>query len=300
MSISRVTDAQTFALLTERAGRLQVTIQTLQDQVASGKRLLEPQQDPLGAAQVIRHGTDLAALAQYAETSRFGSNVLGLQDDILGDAKALMIRAEEIATAQASSLNRDQHQVAALEVHGLLQTLTVAANTEFAGRSVYSGLALNAPSPFADPDDPGYSAATAFSGSTQELEIKIGATANERVRLSSRGDQVFGDALTALQALETALNTDGDIAATLPALAQGRNTLADERASVGARQAQLQERTTQVAGLTIREQAALASIRDADAVAVISQLTQAQNAFEAVLAAGARVAQTSLVDLLRI
>jgi flagellar hook-associated protein 3 FlgL len=120
------------------------------------------------------------------------------------------------------------------------------------------------------------------------------------VRLTTRGDQVFGSALTALEALESALRTGGDVAGTLSALAQGRDAIVSERASVGARQAQLQERTSQVADQKLRVQTALSSIQDADAVTVITQLTQAQQAFEAVLAAGARVAQTSLVDLLKI
>ncbi len=300
MAISRVTDAQVFALLTERAGRLQATIDSLQEQIASGKKLLQPDQDPLGASQVIRHGTDLAALGQYAASATFGTNVLGLEDTVLADAAATMQRAEQIATEQSSDLNADGRETAILEVHGLLQSLTVDANQQYAGRSLYGGLTADTTPPFADPDTPGYSAATAFSGSTQELEIKVGPTPSERVRVTTRGDQVFGSALTALEALETALRTGGDVAGTLSALAQGRDAIVSERASVGARQAQLQERTSQVADQKLRVQTALSSIQDADPVTVITQLTQAQQAFEAVLAAGARVAQTSLVDLLKI
>ena len=300
MAISRVTDAQTFALLTERSNRLQVTIQELEDQVASGRRLLHPEQDPLGATDVVRHGASLAALAQYRNTASFGANALGAEDKVLEDAKDLMVRAEQIATEQASSLNAPGRATALEEVHGLLRGLTVLANTELAGRRLFGGLALDSPAPFADPDSAGYSAATAYSCSAQEFSVKIGSTANERVRVSTRGDTVFQAALAGLDALQTALASNGDVAATLPGLGQGRDALITERASVGAREAQLIDRNTQVGGLTIREQGALARVQDADLLAVVTQLTQAQTALQAVLASGARIAQTSLVDFLRL
>lgn len=301
MAISRVSDAQTFALLTERAGQLQVAIRDLQEQVASGKRLLTPEQDALGAAQVVRGGTSLAALAQYGESSKFGTDVLSAQDKTLGEAEQLMVRAEQIATEESSGLVGPAELAAAREeVHGILQGLTVAGNTEFAGRRVFAGLALDAPPPFADPNGVGYTAANAYSGSQQEFSLKIGGATSDRVRLSTTGSNVFGNALTAVEALETALATNGDVKGTLTALAQGRDTLSAERASVGARQAQLINRNSQVQGLTAGEQSVLSRVRDADLVKVVTQLSQAQTALETVLAAGARIAQTSLTNLLRL
>jgi flagellar hook-associated protein 3 FlgL len=300
MAITRVPDAQIYDLLQRRSGRLQVTLESLQEQIATGRKLLEPQQNPLDSAQVVRHESDLAALSQYRESSRFGSDILGAQDEALQDAKNIIVRAEEIATQQASDLNATERQAAIEEVHALLEALTTDGNAELGGRRLFGGMVLNGAPPFADPNGAGYTAATAYSGTVQEFYAKIGSSSSERVRLSTRGDQVFGSALVALEALETALRTNGNVAGTLAGLATGRDALIAERASVGARQAQLQERTSQVSGTTIRVQSSLAHIRDADAIAVVSQLTQTQQALQAVLAAGARVAQTSLVDLLRI
>jgi flagellar hook-associated protein 3 FlgL len=301
MAISRVSDAQTFAFLTERAGRLQVQIRDLQEQIASGRRLHRPEEDPLGAGRAVVLGSSLAALGQYEESSRFGAEVLAAQDEALGQAELLLVRAEEIATQQASGLLGPAERAAAREeVHGLLDGLTVIANGELAGRRIFGGLALGAPAPFADPDAPGYSAATAFGGSTEEFWVKVGGDATDRVRLSTRGDRVFSDALTAVEALETALATGGDVAATLAGLAQGRETLAAERASVGARQSELIDRVSQVAGITFQTETALSRVRDADQVEVVTRLIEVQSALEALLAAGARVTATSLASLLRL
>jgi flagellar hook-associated protein 3 FlgL len=301
MSIVRVSNAQTFALLVARTGRLEVTLRRLQDQVASGKRLVGPADDPAAAAQVVRSRASLAGLAQYAESSRFGTDVLGAEDKALGEAHNLITRAEEIATQQASGLlTAEERLAAAEEVHGILQGLTALGNSELAGRRLFGGLALDAPPPFTDPDAVGYDPASAYTGSTQEFSVKIGSGASERVRVSTRGDAVFGDALVGVAALEAALRTNGNVAGTLAGLAQARATLAAERASVGGRQAQLVDRTAQISGLEIREEATRAGAEEADLVRVISELVQVQTALETTLQAGARVAQTSLAALIQL
>ena len=69
MTISRVSDAQSFALLVSRTGQLQASLQTLEQQVASGKRIFSPDDDPLAAAASTRAQSALAALAQYGSGS---------------------------------------------------------------------------------------------------------------------------------------------------------------------------------------------------------------------------------------
>lgn len=303
MAISRISDAQMFSFLTDRVGRQQVTINALQEEIASGKRFSSPEQDPLGATQVVRLDGSISALDQYSESTRFGSDVLGAQDDTLGQAGNILVRAQEIATQQASGLlGPDERAAAKNEVQGLLEGLTGLANSEQGGRRLFGGLALDAPPPFADPpaDLSTYDPTTAYSGSTRDFFVKVGSSATDRVRVSTRGDTVFQSSLQALENLWTALDTNGNVAGTLSGLGQGRADLAAERASVGARQSQLLDRTSQVSSLTTQQQKALSTVQDADLATVITQLTQAQTALQATLAAGAQLAQTSLVNLLHI
>src|SRR5262249_25998013 len=140
----------------------------------------------------------------------------------------------------------------------------------------------------------------AYTGSTQEFSVKVGSSADDRVRITTRGDTVFGGALTALKDLWTALNTGGDTNATLGELGTARDALATERASVGARQSELIARPSQVKSLTLDQQKALSDAQDTDLVTVIARLTQTQTALQAALTAGAEIAHTSLVDLLKL
>jgi flagellar hook-associated protein 3 FlgL len=301
MSIQRVADAQTFALLNQRASALEVQIRRLQHQVTTGALFSSPEESPSAAVQILRSRADLGALAKYGDGAGFGVQVLGAQDKALGEATSLMVRAEEIAAQMSSGLiSPEQRLAAAEEVRGILEGLTSLGNAELAGRRLFAGLALDSAPPFADPDSLGYDPANAYTGSTQEFSVKIGGGAAERVRLSTDGDAVFENPLVGVAALEAALRTNGDVAGTVAGLVQGRNTLAAERASVGARQAQLVDRDEQVGATILREQTALAEVNDTDLVVVISQLVQAQTALQATLQAGTRVIQTNLTNLVSI
>jgi flagellar hook-associated protein 3 FlgL len=302
MPISRVSDAQTFALVADRAGSLQARLRDLQEQIASGRKLTHADQDPIGAAGVVRHKDTLAALAANTDSSKFGTGILAAQDDALGESQSLLVRAEEIATQQASGLlSPDERAAAKEEVRGLLDALTALGNQDLAGRRLFGGLALDTSSaPFATPPDDltTYDPTAAYTGSAQEFELRTGSGPSDRVRISTAGGQVFTSSLQALHTLWTALNTGSDPAAALDDLATGRATLAAERASVGVRQGQLVGRTSQLAKLDSQEQEALANVRDADLIAVISQVAQLQTALQATLSAGSQIARTSLADLL--
>lgn len=300
--ISRIADIQIFDQLRTQATGIEATLATLQGEVSSGKRFQTADADPLAAGEVLRTTTTLGALAQYTSSVQFGLSVLGAEDSALADAVQIMTRAQEIATEQANgTVTASDRAAAAEEVHGLLQALTSIGNTELSGRRLFGNLALDAPPPFTSPDASGYDPTAAYTGPTQEFSIKVGSSASERVRISTSGDAVFTSSLVALQNLENALgNPNNDVAGTILALQQGQQDISAERASVGARENQLQTLQSQQASLTLNAQTRLSTLQDADLATVLSQLTQGQIALQAVLQAGAMIAQTTLAGLIKL
>ena len=297
----RVTDVNSFAAVRTRLQLVQADVRRLQEELSSGRQLISADQNPLGAGEVVRAGSRLAALDQYGKSTTFGTQVLSAQDDALGQATSLLVRAEELASQQASGLyNADQRAAAKVEVQGLLKQLVTTGNSELAGRRLFGGLALDAAAPFTDPDSAGWTAATAYVGSTYEAEFKVGDGASERVRVSTRGDTVFGSALTALEGLETALNGTGPVQPSITALQDARNAITAERASVGARQAQLTARGAQINALSLQEETTQSNLRDTDFAAAASQLVEAQTALQAVISAASQMKDTSITALLKL
>lgn len=301
MSVLRVSDNQRADYLQARLMRLQVDLRVLQEQLVSGRRVLRAEDDPLAAAEIVRAGGNLAALAGQRDAATLGVQMLHAQDAALGEATDVLVRAEELATQFASGLYSVAQRTAAREeVHGLLQELVAIANGSFAGRRLWSGLALDSPPPFLDPDTPGWTAAGAFQGSTYQFEVQIGPDPSDRVRASTRGDTVFGAALAALETLETTLAGSGPVAPALDGLAAARAGIAAERASLGVRQGQLQERIGRLRGLTLQEETARASVRDVDFAVAATRLAEAQTALQALLATAAQMNQMRLATLLRL
>ena len=120
------------------------------------------------------------------------------------------------------------------------------------------------------------------------------------MRIATRGDTTYTGALQALQDLEAAITTNTNIPGQLTGLAAARGVLARERASVGAREAELIGRGGVIDSVKVREQGDRAEIVDADLVTVITDLTQTQSALQALFTAQSELSRTSLVNLLRI
>jgi hypothetical protein len=74
----------------------------------------------------------------------------------------------------------------------------VLGNTSIAGRHVFGGLASGT-APFASFDAPGFDPAAPYSGPAAPFVIRIGS--DETLRVTTPGDQVFGDAVATLDDL---------------------------------------------------------------------------------------------------
>ena len=300
MAVSRISDAQNFDLINLRVGELQVQAAKLRDRIATGKRFASSEENPLGAATIVRLRSSLASLDQYTQSAKFGDDVLTAEFSALREAKSILDRADEIATQQNTSFRTpEDHAAAAEEVHGLLQALTAVGNTTFAGRRVFSWLAEDASAPFDDPNAAGYDPATAYHGGANDFEVKVGPSASERVRVTSHGDGVFVAGLRGLSDLEHALRTNGDIGATFAQRKAGQDAVSTETASLGARQSVIKGRVSQARALTGQEQSALARTTDADLIQTISELSQVQTSLQALIGATSQLAQQNLSSLIR-
>jgi len=291
--IERVTQATLLRELQASVTRLQAQLVTAQEIVSSQKRLREASDDPAGAARANRLHGEVSALTALRNGVSFGTAVLGAEDGALGQGQAILTRASEIATQQASGLiTTAERQQAAQEVTELERSLLALGNTAIAGRHVFGALASGA-APFASLDDPGFDPATAYTGPSDPFVIRAGA--DQSIRLTTPGNQVFGQSLVALDNLRQTLAAGNAPVASVDEIQTGAAALSAERASVGARLGRLQNRDQEIAGALDATNKELSSIEDADLTIAISNLVQLQNALQATLAAGSAL-QTSILD----
>jgi flagellar hook-associated protein 3 FlgL len=291
--ISRVTQGTLFRELRRSVERIQRDIAAAQETISSQKRLREASTDPSGAARVNRLRADLSGLAAWRDGVGFGIAVLAAEDGAIDQAQTILTRAREIATQQASGLQTPaSRQQAAAEVAELERGLLTLGNTQLGGRYVFGGL-VSGPPPFAGLDDPGFDPTTAYGGTADTFSIRTGA--DQTVRLSTAGDDVFGAAIEAIDELRQTLAAGNAPVASLDDIETAAEVLREERASVGGRQARLEGRTEEIEASLVDTQKLLGSLEDADLTVSISELTQLQTALQATLATASTL-QTSILD----
>ncbi|MGH8186937.1 MAG: flagellar hook-associated protein FlgL, partial [Steroidobacteraceae bacterium] len=126
------------AMLTQQA-----TLSKTQNQIASGKRVQTPADDPVAAVHIMELQRALQESGQFRKNADSASNRLVLEEQALADVGTLLQRVREL-TVQASNGTVDQasRRLIATEVRERLQELTDIANRRDAnGEHLFAGYA---------------------------------------------------------------------------------------------------------------------------------------------------------------
>jgi len=296
--ISRVTERTLIADFTSSVSRLQRQQAEAQAALSSQKKLREPSDDPVGAARSTQLRGETKELGAYHDSVGLGSATLGAQDGVLGEVHDIMIRARELAAGLSGGLTTPAaRQTAAAEVTELEKGLLALGNTTVAGRYVFGGLATNGPV-FTSFDDPGFTPATAYTGSSTPFAVRTAR--DETVRITTSGGAVFGSSLQAVDDLRQTLAAGNDPVASLTTLDAAAEDIRQERASVGGRLVRLQTRDQEIGSATTTAKTLLSGVEDADLTETVTQLAQVKNALEATLTAGSSLLHTTILDYLKL
>jgi flagellar hook-associated protein 3 FlgL len=262
-------------------------------QLASGRRIEVPSDDPTAATSILKINADLAENEQYARNLSRARSLNTLQESVLDQVDEILVRGRELAIGQAgSNATAESRVIAAIEVRGLIEAVTDLANTRFGNRYIFAGLEVSSP-PLPRPEGEPLP-----TGSTP-IEISPGRT----VTPNESASRIFGETgvLSALNRLAVAL--------------EGSDSEAIAGASVELRDAQasIQRLVVETGGVTNRIDAAGARIetleaslkayrsdlQDVNFESLISELAARETAFKAALLATSRILNQNLVDFLR-
>lgn len=119
----------------------QGSLSDIQTQLASGKKLLRPSDDPVGASQVIRLSEELDKIDQYKRNNDLVTNALELQETSLRSLNDVLNRAR-VLTVQAGNgiLSSADKQALGAEVEQLRNQVIDLMNTQNAGGDyIFSG-----------------------------------------------------------------------------------------------------------------------------------------------------------------
>jgi len=292
----RITDSLRYGSLQGNIENSLQNLNTVQQQISTGKKLTTFADDPTGASQSLALRSALGDNTQYSRDADQAKSFLSASDSALGDATSLVQSARQIAS-QAANSDQSPESLAALgdQVDGLTRQLTQVANSDLHGKYLFGGTNTGTPP---------YDAAQTYQGNTQSVSATVGP--NYQVALNGDGSAAFGPAFAALKSLKADLTAAGAgpprapaaLSADLQKFDGGLAAVSTARATAGAKINQVSTVQSQLARAAGTYQDAISNIEDVDLAQAYVQLQSAQNVYQASLSATAKASQYGLADFL--
>jgi flagellar hook-associated protein 3 FlgL len=111
-----------------------------QNQLATGKKISVPSDDPVVAARALKLRTDVAEIDQYQKNTKDAQSWLDTTEDALAKMGDIIQRARELAVEAANGTNTpDDTQKIEEEAKQLRTQLIHLGNSTYAGRYIFSG-----------------------------------------------------------------------------------------------------------------------------------------------------------------
>lgn len=270
-----------------------------QRQVATGKRVLTPSDDPVGIALALGLRRDQGATDAWSRNIDDSLTFLNTTDRALGQALEVVQRARELAVQGGNgTLSPQARALIADEVETLKSQFVEIGNSSIGGRFIFGGTATDR-----QPFDPATELAAApINTGLISREVSQGAVISVNITADRLQDPpgATGTIFAELDALSAALraNDSAAIGTSLGALDVHQDNISGLRGEGAAKINRLELTASRFESQRIATGDQLSAIEDVDMAQAITELSLRETVYRSALASGARVMQPSLVDFL--
>jgi flagellar hook-associated protein 3 FlgL len=165
----------------------QAALSRVQNQVATGKKVNTPADDPIAAVHILELQRSQQESAQYAKNSALVRNRLSLEENSMADAGTLLQRVRELVVEASNigTLNDSDRESIAVELASRLEQMQDIANRKDGnGEYLFAGF-----STLTQPFSGAVSGSVVYAGDQGSRVLQVGAT--QRVTDSHSGFDVF-------------------------------------------------------------------------------------------------------------
>lgn len=175
----------------------QIGLSETQQQLSSGKKILTPSDDPVGATNVVRLTEELDQIEQFKRNNTALQNSLSTQEAILRNVTDSVNRARNLVIQAGNGINTDEDRVAiGSELQQLRDEIFDLMNSRDAdGNYIFAGNQANSPAFRFDATATGNR--YLFQGDEGQNEIQLSSTVT--VEDGDSGKDVFEDVLARLK-----------------------------------------------------------------------------------------------------
>lgn len=266
---------------------------TLMDQVSTGKKINRPSDDPVIAMKGMGYRTELKQIEQYKRNTSEVHNWMDNTDSALDKATQTMQKLRELAVqASSDTYDASERENIMKEVKQLKEHMMDIANTSVNGKYIFNGTDTETP-PI---DENGNFVPSSTS------PVLIDVASGTKLQANVNPEDVFGNDLFAnidsfIADLEN--NDQEAIEGNISSLQGGIDNIINARADLGARMNRLELVENRLSEQEIVATSTMAENEDVDYEKAITELITQESLHRAALSAGSKIIQPSLIDFLR-
>lgn len=168
-----------------RMGDLQTGLQKTQQQIATGRRILTPADDPVGAARALELTQGQAINTQFTANRGSAADALSQEEGVLQSVTSLLQDAKiSVVQAGSGALNDSDRQTIAVELRSRFDELMGLANSrDGVGKYMFSGYQV-ATQPFSK-------TATGASYAGDQGQTTLQVDSSRQIALGDSGEALF-------------------------------------------------------------------------------------------------------------
>ncbi len=276
----------------------------LQRQVATGKRFSRADEDPLGAAQVLRARQGQRGIDQYSKNGINAQVRIGAEEAVTKQLDELLRQGRNFALSFAkgdppyTATQTTQRQLATDHLDRLLEEAVSLGNTRIGNEYILAGEKSTTP-PFDPTVGPTYGD---YQGGTNQRQVAIadGVLAS----VNHTGDQYVGPAIAAIRALRNAIDpangqTEAQVQLEVDTVFAASQNLLVSQAQTGTTARHIASTLTTNVGRKNDLENVRAAVESVDLEEAVAKLLSLQTTIQASYMATGRLISLSLSDYLR-
>lgn len=277
----------------------QAALNTALQQVATGLSVSVPSDNPTASAAMVQNTIDTGNIDQYKQNVSTVLSTVQSASSVLSNVVTALTQAVSLGTEGANGTNSAANmQAITAQVQGVLSSVVSHANTSIGGTFLFGGSSTAAPYTADSSSSTGY----AYNGTNGVSSVAVGDHLN--VQVSLPGSQIFSNSsnnvLGALNALVTALQS-GNSSAISTATTAVNSTISfvsQQQAFYGNAENQLNSQETFLQQDTVTLASQASNLVGVDLATAATNLTHAETANSAAMAAVAKVMPNTLLNYL--
>lgn len=265
-----------------------------QQQLASGKKINKPSDNPVTAVRSMYYQTSLNDIDQFKRNVADGTNWMQSTDDGLDQVTQVLQRVREL-TVKASNDPMDQNAKSAIvaEISQLKGQLGQVANSELAGKYIFAGTDTTTP-PF-DPSTKDFT-----NNNSQSINYQVGKGTSVPINIPGKNVFKYNEGMfTMLDNIVSNIQNGINPTNQLKNIDNQIDNVLTNRSEIGARMNRMELSSSRLDGLEQSTTNILSNEEFVDIPEAYTKFSEQQNVYRSALSVGAKIIQPSLVDFLR-